>query len=943
MTVVEFQISVEAFLAAQRTALKTMQFCAPAPIPVGPIGPLPQVQVVIDRIEFGDSSLRHNLGAEYSIYYDYLGTPTLLPPIPAFRTQIAQTVTVYVTAFNEVLANPNGSPKIVVPFQGTIVMDLQFYGGEPPDQNCYLATWFSNFEPGPLPFLPPDFDPKQIPLPIKVDDLMQMVTRYLSSIIPPQTVPFDLLDWLPVRPSKFLIVNAGVSADTQLQRLAFRVEIGPPTINPDVPWQNFYAGFIADRLGGADWGLFFEGDYIASVVQTLIYEGVSGALPDQLQLYVTTSYSNAGGKAVIMNDVLGIYDLPDPFGTLESNPHIPIVVSLAAADLLAIDVDIPNIKDLIMSFVPEWAKIFLRFSGPLGAFLQAMIDSAISSIKVPSVPPVCSWTSPNVLRCVKSFYPPGIDLVASPRLTGLLALDDGIALTGPMNITPYTTGDLALTRNEFQFRPPNFACSSAGPEIVAAFSNSPGDFDILHAEVIVDYGGTLPAYICAVTPINDPLGVFPAGAISWNPTQATSVITVHPPVPPQAYYDAPYTCDLLVRTTVGVRVVRIPPPPHLTHADVDRLVADMVVKLGNCEKLVDSWFKLHQGYNPAWGVDPYRVEDVIHLWEIEIQGVEPGGTVTIADSYGREIAKASARTDELVRLSALLPPSGARELAILHGGPGGTSGTRSEPSGLGKQTMSIMQRLLFRTGRIQLAQPCVGTQVALLTRKPSVVAVTENGATAFDFTNAKIPRRLAFWGMQGAKGALRWREGLILYGEEGLRMVDNEGRIVTVTEECQAEGVVTAAAGSQLVYAASSREIGVYSPRLCKLGAVQAQDIRSLVQVGGRLVAAGPRGLAVYDLSDPGRPALEAMHEMGRVSRLTRPLAGEPASFLALSDDGSAKLMRLATRKGQLEELAKFPRAPWFADAVRLGNTLVTIGEDGSSLEIGRFGPSNRA
>ena len=956
MTVVEFQVSTAAFLAALKTTLKTTQFCAPTPIPVGPVMGVGPVQVVIDRIEFGDNSLRHNLKTEHSIYYDYLGTPTLMPPIDAFRVQIAQQVTVYVTTLNDLMANPDGAPHYLVPVSGTIVMDLDFYAADPPDQTCYMATWYSGFELGPLPFLPADFDPKRVPPPISVDDITQMVNRYLASIIQPRTVPFDVLGWLPVKPSKLLIVNAGVSTDGQLQRLAFRVEIGPPAVNPDVPWQNFYAGFLDDRLGGADWGLFLMGSYISSVVQELIYEGVAGALPDQLELFVSTSYSNPGGKAVIMNDILGIYHLPDPFGSLESNPHIPITVSVATPDVVAIDVNLPNIKELITSFIPEWAKIFLRFSGPVGAFLSAIIDSAISDIGTPALPPECKWTDPNNLHCTKTVNIPAIPGVASPHLTALLALDDGISLTGPLNITPYTTGTLQMTHDEFRFRPPNFSCSSAGPEVVAAFSNSPSDFDILHAEVIVDYSGTLPAYICGVVPVNDPLGVFPASAIRWDSPTATSEVVVHPPIPPPNYYDGPYPCDLLVKTTVGVRLVRIPPPPKLTKADVDRLVADMVVKLGNCEQLIDSWFRMHHGYNPQWGVDPERKEDVIHLWQVEVGGLEPGEAVSLSDSRQRELVTSSARmTGEAVRVSALvLPSTSQQELTIMHRGSPSSVGTRQLDRTVAGtapvRSLAITQQLIIRLGTIPLPGTCLDAHLVSLKGRPCIVAVTRDGAVAYEVTpGSNSPARLAasWWKGDGTlRGALRWRNhGLLLYGEGGLELLDEEGGRVQGGETARrCDEIVAAVAGPEALYAATPDEIGIYTPGLCRVHTLQTERCRSLLMTGGKLVVADRNGISVYDMPHPYHARLNFTRQEVPVQRLVRPLDAEAGSFLAVLEDGSAKSLRLATAHNgevQFEETARFPTVPWSADAFRLKDLLVAVGANRTSLDISRFGASS--
>jgi hypothetical protein len=201
---------------------------------------------------------------------------------------------------------------------------------------------------------------------------------YIAAAMPVRKIPIDVVNALPVTPSKLLLVNAGVSVDAQLQTLAFQVEIGPSAIAPDAPWINFFQGIFNDRRQGAEWGIFLQGAYIAAVIQTLIDEAVSHGLPDELSLFVTSTYSNASGKAVINNDILGIYHTPWPLPDVEGNPQIPITVSVNSPNVLTIDAGVPDIQELVQSFIPGWAKIFLRFSGPVGAFLSALIDSAVA-------------------------------------------------------------------------------------------------------------------------------------------------------------------------------------------------------------------------------------------------------------------------------------------------------------------------------------------------------------------------------------------------------------------------------------------------------------------------------------------------------------------------------------------------------------------------------------
>jgi len=257
MAAIEFQVGVAAFLQAQKTVLQAQQLCPPAPISVGP------VQVVIDRFEFDNGTFRHNVPVSYTIFYRQPGqtVDSSTISVPGFQTQIAQPVTVYVAAFNDLVAHPNGLPDVIVPLPFTIVINVDFYAV---NQVCYLALSFATLEVGPLPTLPPNFDPLQIPLPITASSIATALNAALTALIPDRVFPIDplsLLRTVDVAPDPTQIVNAGVSVDSQLQRLALHIEIGAPAENPDLPWLNFFQGIFPDRLQGAEHRLYLTDSY----------------------------------------------------------------------------------------------------------------------------------------------------------------------------------------------------------------------------------------------------------------------------------------------------------------------------------------------------------------------------------------------------------------------------------------------------------------------------------------------------------------------------------------------------------------------------------------------------------------------------------------------------------------------------------------------------------
>lgn len=195
------------------------------------------------------------------------------------------------------------------------------------------------------------------------------------------------------------------------------MEVGPGAVSPDAPWRNFFNGFLADRLGGNEWSLHLPGDYIALTIQTAIDRAIAEVKPEEAQIFVGAHYSNEDSKARIAVDILGIYDLPDPLGKLEAHPHIPIEISVPAQNTIQIDVGLPEIQELVDSLIPQSLKVFLRFSDPIGALLGALINSFVSDLKDPDLPPGVVRTSPHNVRFTKFMPLPQILNGLSPRFT----------------------------------------------------------------------------------------------------------------------------------------------------------------------------------------------------------------------------------------------------------------------------------------------------------------------------------------------------------------------------------------------------------------------------------------------------------------------------------------------------------------------------------------------
>ena len=293
--------------------------------------------MLLDKIEFGNSTIRHNVDERFSIFYSSLTSYAPGSDVFGFQTQIAQDVTIFVTTIQSVLSKPNQAPAITIVLQGTLVFDLDFFSQE---DECFLQTRFNNLEPGALPPLPPG-------LPVTMDQLLARAESLLRASIPQKAVPAGLTKFTSLF-AKFL--NAGISVDQTLQRIALRAQIGGSDLSIVNRWTDFFDGRFEDRLGGADWSFFIDSGLITEFVKAKLNQLLDDAGIDHLQTFVGCSYSNDNGKVVFTLNVEGIYDLPDPLGSIYRSVQLPMELSVIGTNALRLSADYGDVLALIHSF-----------------------------------------------------------------------------------------------------------------------------------------------------------------------------------------------------------------------------------------------------------------------------------------------------------------------------------------------------------------------------------------------------------------------------------------------------------------------------------------------------------------------------------------------------------------------------------------------------------------
>jgi hypothetical protein len=690
--------------------------------------------VLIDKVEFGNNTIRHNVDERFSIFYSSLTSYAPGSDIWGYQTQIAQDVTIFVTTIQSVLSRPNQAPAVTIALKGTLVFDLDFNAQE---DECFLSTRFKSLEPGPLPVLPPG-------LPVTMQELLARAENSLRASIPQKTVPAGLTRFTSLF-AKFL--NAGVSVDEQLQRIAFRAQMGGSHPGIVTRWENFFLGQVPDRLGGADWSFFIDSGLITEFVKARINQLLDEANIDHLQTFVGCSYSNDGGKVVFTLNVEGIYDLPDPLGTIFRNVHLPMELSVTGTNLLRLSADYGDVLALIHSF--DMIEFFLpALSNGVEGLLQLAIGVALTEVNKSDIAPYCKKVSSTVVHCIKSVQVPQITSGTTSVLTQINALDDGFSMAGTMRSSDLSPSAIRTFVREFKFQVPEISCSTASLALVAAFQQNAASANVLHAEAVVDNQGTTPIFLCRWSVLNDTLGAFPRASIRVDAGPAAIAFTLDMRPPPDAYFKLakPYTCDLLVTTTGGTRLLRIQPPPKITQADINKLAAALLVKVGNCIKLMSPWF---DQYKPGWGLSDAHIESPLdHLWQVTITGLDAGQSMSLVNSSKQVLVRATAQAGAPLRMSALVPPSAKNELTVVRGrtansGPMMLQAKQQSKANktvqfeTGNRGIEVGQYQIVQLGSIALNEECQSVQATTIFANTCVLAVLRDGIKALDLGNPR--------------------------------------------------------------------------------------------------------------------------------------------------------------------------------------------------------------
>jgi hypothetical protein len=325
------------------------------------------------------------------------------------------------------------------------------------------------------------------------------------------------------------------------------------------------------------------------------------------------------------------------------------------------------------------------------------------------------------------------------------------------------------------------------------------------------------------------------------------------------------------------------------------------------------------------------------MLQIVVAGVVAGDVLSVVDSSGVEVVRAPAGSRSRLRASVLVPPGGDKDMTVFLNPD--EAARQAVPEAGESARIGLRQTVLLSLGSIALPGRCVRVLPSRLEGGRGLMVVLNDGIVAYNVDTPSRPLPAGTWQIDGVRGALEWHGQLVYFGDEGIGAIDRRGRRQTAAPADGAAGpVLDAAADPDWLYALTAQGLDVYSRDFRKQGAVTMDGGRSVVRVGHSLAVGGEYGVGLFDTAAAPGPRRTSQFDDVQGTSVLHPLPMEPGSFLATLADGTAKSFQPS--EGSLEETAGYARTPWFAESIRLGTVLVTIGEGRAKLDLYRFGPT---
>lgn len=757
--------------------------------------------------------------------------------------------------------------------------------------------------------------------------------------------------------------NAGMVIDPSLERVSMRIEVNG-TGNQVSAWTSFFTGAVPDHLGGRDWSIMLDSGLIVPVVVSRIGDGMAGSSGFSLQSGPSGAWSWAGGPAV---DVSFGGEVIDACTCVFWDIDVDIDVSVR----VGLSVPTPNTlrMDATMSWDLNDGEVFccaltaglfwpvvgaimldndkIGWDAFLGGLALGPISTFIGTIVMASnaTPDIdagasCTKVSDTHIRCDQTVaISAGL---GSLTLDAIAGLPEGPLLSGTMFTgVAFGTPEIATDAGEFSWHLEG-SCHSGFHT-----SNS--------AQILITSVGTAGVGVCEVNILDDALGVYGVslGKNAADPGWVVSVVEIHPTFT-DAFLASPYPCKVMIKTNGGARIITIPPPKQITPEQQQALELGAVKAKVDCMKLVDPFWAATGKLNPKWLPNPPPESVFEHLWQVLAIGMHPSDKLVATDHAGQVIATATASARGVAQVSVLTTPiaGGAGELGLARVAgtaaprvlsapiarrPGAaaaaaaTGAARTVPED--QRKLMIKQIVLVRDATFNLAGHATSIGAGHLGNVPVVFTIDGDGLRVYDASRLAAPYLAQSLRVRGLRGAILWRDSLVLWGEGGLTVLAaGESRVGLGSTRIVGAIRDVISVGAHLAVLTDDG-VSMLAADLSRATVIPARGATYLATAGRRLLVGTAAGLDAYDLNRSVAPRREASYAVAGITAMRAPATADAKDVLFAPRVASGGTVVHIGPSG-LTELARYERDPWYAGAARAGRTIGRLVDRGTRLAI---------
>ncbi|MFP5264557.1 MAG: hypothetical protein ACLGJB_21940 [Blastocatellia bacterium] len=822
---------------------------------------------------------------------------------------------------------------------------------------------------------------------------LESLTQKIASLFPSRRIPLQVssLTRSEGNPS---IANVGiaitvpgpVSEVSELNQyssvgktmVGIRIEIGEPPVSSN-PWRAFLAGeagtsFIEGAEGQIvalerSWSLFRDEYFVTEEAKRYLERELQKSSEFELQGGIAASWSNPGGRPTVK---LNFYGEAEDVLDVEVDVTVEFAVSkLPTAEPLAFQ---PGVLQSTVSFdvtKSAWDTFWLTLGGWVvnpwvGAFVWGELNKG-----VPLKDQRCVPSGYNTYICQEPFDSRQVNIGGLATLSDVWGHPDGMVLKGDAYWMRQLASEFhiaAIDVQPFKLDHVRISCGQLGAAMLGRIGEHPEDFvtytanvslifefDTPEADVPIQFishsnSDRIPPAVCAVRvrPEDDPLNVFaPHVSFDYAPDLSSTLmakIKVNVPlanVPPAYFTDAGrYPCYLLIQTSVGTRMIKL---PAIQQADAGAVKS---MAIAAWARRVSECYAKSRSFNPTWKVDPGDYYNERHFWDVIVAGLRSGEEVSLRDQQGRAVSAMRADGGGTARLRAFLSPdeydgrlsfrrSAAPPPRLQIQEPDPAAGAPLPENYIRidvKQTQFLLQ------SEIGNGKPVVAAASIMLGARHALLVVQPSGVVAYDVSQPQQPRAAAYAALPCLSGALSTSNRILAWGGEGIFAfeINLEQGEISIDHLSKTPTLAMTRLGQRL-FTLGQECVGVWDQKDHREELFKAPHAHCLAATSAHLLVGSNNRVEIYQVLPHYSATPVAEHRVDGLSRMVASnLIGREGQVIL---EGSSKSELLdVSDPGRVAVLSSYTDMQGLGSLSRHRGLLIEADENGMLLRVYSIG-----